>query len=56
MAVPDLNTGIKWKMEEAIRETVSRLHAKEVIEAVADGRLGFGCEKVQWFSNDAAWW
>jgi len=52
MAVPDLNSGRKWKKEEAIREAMSRLHTKEVIVAVADGRQGFWCEKVQWFSSE----
>ena len=52
MAVPDLNTGRKWKVEEAIREAMSRPHTEEVIGAVAGGRLEFDCEKVQWLRRE----
>ena len=38
MAAPDLNSGRKLKVEEAIREAMSRLYTKEVIGAVADGK------------------
>jgi len=41
MVTPDLTTGMKWNVEEAIREAMSRLHTKELIGAVADGRQGF---------------
>jgi len=52
MAAPDLNTGRKWKVKEAIREAMSRLRTKEEIGAVADGRRGIGCGKVQRFSSE----
>jgi len=39
-------------VEEATRKATSRLHIKEVIGAVDDGRLGFGYEKVRWFSSE----
>jgi len=38
IAAPDLNTDRKCKVEEAIREAMSRLYTKEVIGAVADGK------------------
>jgi len=52
MAAPDLNTSRKREVKEAIREATGRLHTKEVIGAEAGGRLGIGCEKMRWLSND----